>query len=191
MITNRLDFVCSCGAKFRSMATYNAHMSAFPRKCREIKAPLTPKQYAETPTEHAQQVALFMWAALPETLKKYPVLEYMFAIPNGGLRMPAIANRLKAEGVKRGVPDIFLPMPKPVNSGYPQSFIAWRYGLFIEMKRPTTIEKAAGVTSDEQDKFISFLRGMGYACVVCYTFQDARQVIIDYLDENLHLAQGL
>lgn len=47
----------------------------------------------------------------------------IFAIPNGGKRSKATAGRLKAEGVKAGVPDLFLPLAR---NGY--------HGLFLELK---------------------------------------------------------
>lgn len=46
-----------------------------------------------------------------------------FAIPNGGQRNIIVASKLKAEGVKKGVADLFIMVG---NSKY--------YGLFIEVK---------------------------------------------------------
>lgn len=46
-----------------------------------------------------------------------------FHIPNGGFRLKSEAAKMKAMGVRPGVPDLFLPYPRG------------RYhGLFIEMK---------------------------------------------------------
>lgn len=47
----------------------------------------------------------------------------MFAIPNGGKRDKITAANLKAEGVKAGTSDIFLPVARG----------RW-HGLFIELK---------------------------------------------------------
>lgn len=71
--------------------------------------------------EHRIQAALFKWSRLASS--RYPGLRLMFAIPNGGARDAITGAMLKAEGVKPGVPDIFLPVP--VN-GF--------HGLFVEMK---------------------------------------------------------
>ena len=59
--------------------------------------------------EHQEQVALFNWAKFFEN--KCKDLGMMYAIPNGGKRHIAVARKLKAEGVKAGVPDIFLAVP--------------------------------------------------------------------------------
>lgn len=72
-------------------------------------------------TEHEEQKALIEWSAWMSNAR--PELSLMFAVPNGGDRHPAVAAKLKAEGVKAGVPDIFLPVPR---NGY--------HGLFIELK---------------------------------------------------------
>jgi len=71
--------------------------------------------------ESDHQIALFQWVSYQ--LKRYPELELLYHIPNGGYRYKTTARRLKAEGVKAGVPDICLPVPR---GGY--------HGLYIEMK---------------------------------------------------------
>jgi hypothetical protein len=63
----------------------------------------------------------------------------LFAIPNGGARHKAIAGKLRAEGVRAGVPDICLPVPR-----------GEYHGLFIELKRPK-----GGHVSEEQEAWIS------------------------------------
>jgi hypothetical protein len=185
-----IDLSCSCGARFKSIISEAKHRHNFPLLCKKAKPVwLTPDKYAETPTEHAQQTALFMWAALPETLKLYPSLKYMFAIPNGGLRMPAIANRLKAEGVKSGVPDVFLPVPLTIEHRGTHGMVSWTNctGLFIEMKRPGTMDQREGIVSDAQYNFMDFLARVGYVTAVCYTFEDARNTIIAYLTKTIEV----
>ena len=80
-----------------------------------------------TAKEHDEQGSLFQWAGI--AVFKYPELNCMFAIPNGGLRNPVVARKLKAEGVKSGVSDIFLSVAR---GGY--------HGLYIEMKRIRTLK---------------------------------------------------
>jgi hypothetical protein len=114
-------------------------------------------------SEHTEQVALFNWAKLMES--RHPQLALMFAIPNGGHRHIAVAYKLKAEGVRAGVPDIFLP----VSHGT-------KYGLWIELK------DGKNKTSKIQKEWLNKLNNEGYETKVCYGFDEARQAIIDYLE---------
>ncbi len=68
------------------------------------------KSTTEIPTEHVEQVSLMRWAAL--TKRRRPELALLYAIPNGGDRHKAVAAKLSAEGVKSGVPDLCLPVPR-------------------------------------------------------------------------------
>lgn len=115
--------------------------------------------------EHDEQVALFEWARMNE--KKYPQLKFMFAIPNGGARHPAVARKLKAEGVKPGVPDIFLPVPAPCGRT--------SYGLFIEMK------SGKNKLSQAQKIFREYLTCAQYTHVICYSWGEAKSEILFYL----------
>lgn len=134
--------------------------------------PFDPVAYANrSGSEHAAQTALFGWAAMPDVQIKYPELQWMFAIPNGGLRDKITASNLKAEGVKEGVSDIFLPVPRG----------SWA-GLFIEMKRPKSARGRAGVTKSSQEKFIEAMVALGYGGYIAKSFEEARDVIIAYLE---------
>lgn len=113
--------------------------------------------------EHCEQVALFEWAAL--AAKTRPALHMLYAIPNGGHRSKATAGKLRAEGVKAGVPDIHLPVPVGRNCG-----------LWIEMKAGRN-----GVTPEQSD-WIDALSAVGHACYVAYSWQAARDLILAYLD---------
>lgn len=113
-------------------------------------------------TEHAHQVALVEWTAWES--KKTPELELLFACPNGGERHGAVAAKLKAEGVKAGVPDLFLPVPK-------QPF----HGLFIEMKH------GKNTTTEAQRWWLRRLKRQGYEVAVCYSCDEAIERIKGYL----------
>jgi hypothetical protein len=91
-------------------------------------------------------------------------LGLMFAVPNGGKRHIGTGVKLKKEGVKSGVPDIFLAVPKNGKNG-----------LFIEMK----VNK--NKPSKNQLWWIHSLRAEGYAVGVCWGFDEARDAIIKYL----------
>lgn len=105
-----------------------------------------------------------------------PSLSFMFAIPNGGKRDPITAARMKGEGVKPGVPDIMLPV-----SGQ-----AKYCGLFIELKKPSAEPKkiGAGGVRESQTEYHKFLIGQGYCVRVAYSWLQARDFIIEYLNGN-------
>lgn len=116
-----------------------------------------------TPHESAEQTALFRWAAYSQGA--HPELMLMHAIPNGGSRDPREAHNLKLQGVKPGVPDICLPVPR---GPY--------HGLYIELKR-----QKGGRLSEEQKAWLNRLNRVGYRAVVCNGFEAAKDEILDYL----------
>jgi hypothetical protein len=120
--------------------------------------------------EHDEQVMLMQWWALQCKFWKVPE-ECLFAIPNGGERNAIVAKRLKEEGVRAGIPDLFL--------AYPSGNI---HGLFIEMKKPK-----GGRVSENQKKVIATLNNNGYYAVVANGFEWARTAIVAYLNGNLKI----
>ena len=116
-------------------------------------------------TEHSEQVALFEWAKANES--RHLQLGLMFAIPNqGGKGKSAVIRglRMVKEGLKKGVPDICLSVPR---NG--------KHGLFIELK------VGKNKPSKNQLWWIHSLRAEGYAVGVCWGFEEARDAIINYL----------
>ncbi len=83
---------------------------------------MTNKAALNCPTEGEEQATLFSRARMYEN--KYPQLKWMFHIPNEGKRSRTTGGRMRSEGMKSGVADIFLPAP---SGEY--------HGLFIELKR--------------------------------------------------------
>lgn len=124
---------------------------------------------ARSGTEHGAQRAFFAWLAFH--LDRYPLARWMFAVPNGGLRDKVTAARLKAEGVKAGVSDIFYPVP--IQSTRHGSMTNY-HGLFIEMKA------GDGALSDEQALFTVEMLRQGYAVAVCWGWRSARMAFCDY-----------
>ena len=113
-------------------------------------------------TEHAEQVDLFQKAERWEG--EYPELALLFAIPMGGKRPISVAKRMKAEGAKKGMLDLVLPVAR---QGY--------HGLYLELK------VKGGRLSKEQKWWIEKLREQGYRVEVCYSCDAAWDVVIDYL----------
>ena len=113
-------------------------------------------------SEHKEQRKVFDWAKDNEHL--YPELAALFAIPNGGKRFKKTAAILKAEGAKAGVNDIHLPCP-----------IGGYCGLWVEMKygynNPT----------QEQKEWMDLMRWLGHRVEVCYSAEQAIDVILDYI----------
>lgn len=131
--------------------------------------PITPDQLCKSGSEDGHQAALFCWIAL--NIQTYPLLRWLFAIPNGGLRDKRTGGKLKATGVKAGVPDLCLPIPRGDFNG-----------LWVELKIPKTDKKAKGVVRAEQKEWKRFLLQQGYGVYIAYGWEDARDTLIAYLE---------
>lgn len=114
-------------------------------------------------TEAQHQATIIKWTLVNRG--KYPELKLLFHIPNGGARDPVEGRHLKEQGVKKGVPDLCLPVPRG------------QYGaLFIELKT----EK--GKTSEAQDWWIRELNKVGCFAEVCHGWESAVRVLEWYLN---------
>ena len=109
------------------------------------------------PTEHEEQREFVRWFRL-----QYPGVR-IFATPNGGSRNPATAGRLKAEGVSKGVPDLYVP--------------AWK--MWIEMKRT----KGGALSADQKD-WIAYLHEIGDTALVTKGCEDAVKQVIEFFSRN-------
>jgi len=99
-----------------------------------------------------------------ELQPRYPEAGLLFAIPNGGHRHISVAAKLKAEGVRAGVPDLCLPVAR---GGY--------FGLYLEMKSED------GRVRTEQAGWLTALREQGYKTEVAFSDGDAMEVLYNYL----------
>ena len=109
------------------------------------------------PSEDHEQMMFVQWFR-----RNYPGV-LIFAIPNGGARHPAVAMKLRATGVVKGIPDLFVP--------------AW--SLWIEMKR-----QDGGRVSPEQREVMTYLEGIGHCAIVSKGDEDARKQVQQYLSEK-------
>ena len=113
--------------------------------------------------EHQEQVALMRWWSLAHS--RYHVPEkLLFAVPNGGRRDAVTGARLKAEGVRAGVPDLFLAVP-----------VGPYGGLWLELKA------AKGRPSEAQKVMMHLLEASGYAVCVAQGWDAASVAIEKYL----------
>jgi len=113
--------------------------------------------------ESDEQAALFEWARSMES--QHPDLIFLHHIPNGGKREKAEAARLKQQGVKPGVSDVFLPVPK-----------GKYHGFYIEMK----VE--SNKLTDDSLIGLKDMKRLGYATAVCYSWIEAKKIIENYLE---------
>lgn len=110
------------------------------------------------PTEEEEQKVIMQYCRL----KKIPLVH----IPNEGKRSRAAGARLKAMGLQKGFPDLFIPEAR---GGY--------HGMFLELKR----DRAQRPTK-EQEEWIVFLNGKGYFAAVCYGADEAMERITSYMN---------
>jgi hypothetical protein len=121
--------------------------------------------------EHIEGVNLMRWVRL--STSRFPELQRIYHIPNGGDRHRAVAAKMKAEGVRKGVLDYCLPVAR---GGY--------HGLYIELKagkgRPTVEQKAE----------LEMLQADGYCAEVCTGWQACADLIAEYLEQPPTKVEG-
>lgn len=131
---------------------------------------ITPDQLARCGTEHGHQCAVMQWAATCGI----PDIDMLHAIPNGGDRNPHVGAKMKAEGVKKGVPDLCWPVP-----------LGFFAGLYIELKIPKRYAEKDGGLSEHQLKWLTRLRQKHYATVVAYGWVACTAAIVAYYEKRL------
>ena len=127
---------------------------------------ITSEQLAKSGSEHGHAAALMCWAA--QNIKQYPELKWLTHIGHGGKLNKITASKLKAEGLKRGVPDYLLLVRRGNYSA-----------LWIELKKENK-----GVVLNEQVLWLNQARECGHFATVCYGWEEAREMIIWYLNHG-------
>ena len=118
--------------------------------------------YVIKSNEDAEQEAVIQWAKMRSG--RWPELSLLHHIPNGGNRSKSEAAKFERMGVLAGVADLHLPAAR---AGY--------HSLYIEMKY------ADGRLRKSQKDFLRLAAFLGNYCVVCYTAEDAIDVIDSYV----------
>lgn len=85
-------------------------------------------------------------------------------IPNEGKRSTQYGAMMKRMGLRKGFPDLFVPMPR---GGF--------HGLFVEMKAK------GGKTTKEQEEWLSLLNANGYAVCVAVGANEGIEKIKRYV----------
>ena len=127
----------------------------------KVTEPPKPKNKLQQHESKIQQ-ALFEWAAY--NTGKYPELRLLFHIVNEGKRNAVSGYHLKQQGMKKGLPDLCLPVAR-----------GQYHGLYIELK------SESGRLQETQKQWIDDLNKQGYKAVVCFGFDEAVAAITDYL----------
>lgn len=118
--------------------------------------------------EEIEQARLIKWSHKKAVREMMPDLEWLYHTPNGGRRDSFAAAQMKALGVKRGVPDLILPVRVTGKDG-------GHAGLVIEMK------SIDGRLTAEQENWIAHYEREGWRTSVSRSAEDARMIICIYL----------
>uniref|UniRef100_A0A6H1ZER9 Putative VRR-NUC domain-containing protein n=1 Tax=viral metagenome TaxID=1070528 RepID=A0A6H1ZER9_9ZZZZ len=119
------------------------------------------------PKEYDEQVMLFEWADLMSA--RHPELYLLTGSLNGVRLTIGQAVKAKRAGMKKGYPDIHLPVSR---GGF--------HSLYIELKR-----LKGGRVEPEQKAWHGRLRLEGNKVMVCRGSVEASEVIMDYLSKNI------
>lgn len=146
MLLNSINALNSIGTKAK-LETRNGKVTKVPHQA-----------------ELEEQAALIEWAD-KTVINGIKIGDYLLHIPNEGKRGPKAARDAKRLGVRAGVPDLFLALPR---GGYG--------GLWIEMKAK------GGKLSALQEVWLKRLEKAGYRTVCCFGFEQALCVISEYIN---------
>ena len=122
------------------------------------------KHSIDLSTEDGHQYAVMLWSQQAGVRQKWPELAMLYHVENERQCSPQQAARRKRMGVKKGVPDLCLPVPRGQYAG-----------LYIELKTPK------GRTTPEQDWWIEHLNAAGCFAEVCHGWESAVRVIEWYM----------
>lgn len=109
-----------------------------------------------------------------ETEEQITVISYcdikgipIYHIANEGKRTRYTGDLLKRMGMRKGFPDLCIPVAK-----------GKYHGFYIEMKSHT------GKPTNEQISWLKRLKAQGYATAICYGADEAIQIIDKYINQG-------
>lgn len=109
--------------------------------------------------EEIEHIKLMDWIRSKKELAQYTI-----HVANERATSPAQGAKLKRMGVRSGVSDLFIGVPKGDYNG-----------MWLELKA------GKNKPTDNQFKFMEDMSSQGYYCVWCSGFPDAKMLIEDYL----------
>ena len=116
------------------------------------------------PSESQHQMAVIKWSQQASIREKWPELKLLYHVPNERICDQRQGRMFKLMGVKRGVPDLTLPVAR-----------GQYHGLYIEMKDDT------GAPTDDQNWWGEQLLAQGYMWEICHGWESAVRVLEWYL----------
>jgi len=133
-------------------------------KAEEVPKAARPSRARKSEIEGDEQAEL-----IEKFRADYPdVGELLIHIPNGGARKNAFEGwRLKRQGVRAGVSDLFLPVAR---GGF--------FGLWIEFKAAPPNDAPV---SDKQEEWLNLMHAQGYCVHLCMGVAAAMKVLVAYL----------
>lgn len=140
-----------------------------------------PRKHIEDDEQEKLVKHVFGTKERPGAVLQYPVLDLLFAIPNGGTRVKQStkkgtfsfeAARMKRQGVRAGVLDLNLPAPKVCTLNEFKALVKY-CGLWIELKRPWVVGESNQYPSPEQREWRDRLVAAGHCVCLCYGWEQA------------------
>jgi hypothetical protein len=116
--------------------------------------------------EEIEQAKVVKWSHKRPVRALMPALSWLHHSPNGLKRSAFTGAQAKALGVKKGFPDLILPV-RQLSGPYE--------GLVIEMKF------GKGKETDEQKDWLAHFVTQGWSVNTCYSAEGARATLCAYL----------
>lgn len=138
--------------------------------------PLEPRAKAkrsEITPEKKIQMKFIAWRN--QHKREFPILQAIFAVPNGIWTFKSVAKGMISQGLTAGIPDIICQAPS-----HDRNY----HALLIEFKTEV------GETSPEQEFFLKFFADLGYRTAICRNWWTAAQLVNDHLGIRVPVYPG-
>lgn len=114
------------------------------------------------------QTQFFAWVRMFK--RDYPILNSIFAVPNGIWTFKSVAKGMVSQGMTAGIPDVICLAPS-----HDRLF----HAMLIEFKNE--VEEP----SDEQKFFLKFFADIGYRTSICRNWWTAAHLVNDHLGTKI------